>query len=548
LAALLRAPQTRNCAEVVATLGEWTDVAASEHERLLALDALAGAGDPRAVALLHEAAASASAATRLRAVLAARTATGQDNLLRAAQLAVLARAGGDVAPAIRRAAVEALGGWGEQGTPLLIAALGDADDDVRRQACLALPRPATDRIVALVKDGDPLQRQSAAFILVRAGEHGARAHLLAVVAELAERAYAIAALAEPLRAWQTPAARALQATLAERLRQAARQVVWLLGALSGEQAIQGTALGLLSENPITRSNAGEALEALTSPRLARWLAPLLRGDPEGSGSARSPGADASRDLLMSLWPRLRGAAAPIAVSAPALLDADGWLTALTIIAATELEASACTNDELRPALESALNDPRVIVRNAARVALDRGEAATADERRDATMLSAIEKAIFLKSVPLFDAMPIDQIRALVGISEEASYAEQQAIFSEAEPGDCLFVVVSGRVAVQQRAGRRRDSIVRLATLGPREYFGENALFDAAPRDADAVALEPTQTLTVRRGPFVEVIRQYPHLALDLLGVFSQRLREANSTIAAKTAARPKELVSLYDKF
>lgn len=162
------------------------------------------------------------------------------------------------------------------------------------------------------------------------------------------------------------------------------------------------------------------------------------------------------------------------------------------------------------------------------------------------MLSTIERVIFLKKVPFFQGMTVDQIEMLANICEEEFFAQDTPIFEQNDPGGVLYVVVSGKVAIE-REGRRKGSTVRLATVEARSYFGEMSLFDKGPRSASARAIQDTLTLSLRREPLIGLVRQYPDLSLELILVLSQRVRQANDRIAQLTRSRPRELDKLYDK-
>jgi len=64
----------------------------------------------------------------------------------------------------------------------------------------------------------------------------------------------------------------------------------------------------------------------------------------------------------------------------------------------------------------------------------------------------------------------------------------------------------------------------------------------------AIAIEKTLTLKLRREPVIALARQYPDLALELIGVLSDRLREAHERIAELTRTEPEKLHKLYDQF
>jgi CRP-like cAMP-binding protein len=62
-----------------------------------------------------------------------------------------------------------------------------------------------------------------------------------------------------------------------------------------------------------------------------------------------------------------------------------------------------------------------------------------------------------------------------------------------------------------------------------------------------VAVDDCYLLAIRREVLLDLIGQYPDLALTIIKFLSRRLREASSTIAEKTRARPRQIVDLFDK-
>jgi CRP-like cAMP-binding protein len=133
---------------------------------------------------------------------------------------------------------------------------------------------------------------------------------------------------------------------------------------------------------------------------------------------------------------------------------------------------------------------------------------------------------------------------LATICEEEFFEEDQRIFNQGDAGGALYVIVSGKVGIEQE--KRTGVFARLTTLGWHSYFGEMSLFDNAPRSAAAVAIQDTLTLKIRREPLIALARQYPDLSLELINVLSERLRDAYNRISELTKIRPRELQKLYD--
>jgi HEAT repeat protein len=207
-----------------------------------------------------------------------------------------------------------------------------------------------------------------------------------------------------------------------------------------------------------------------------------------------------------------------------------------------------TLPEIETMIEAAFADPQIDVRLAARAAkrIMLGSYITSVIQEEGLLLSAIEKIIFLKEVPFFRGMTVDQLKVLANVCEEQLFEEDARIFNTGDPGGALYVVVSGRVAIEQE--KRKGSFARLATIEAHSYFGEMNLFDNSPRSDTAIALQDTLTLRLRREPLIALARQYPDLSLELINVLSQRLREANDRVADLTRTRPRELHKLFDKF
>jgi HEAT repeat protein len=194
--------------------------------------------------------------------------------------------------------------------------------------------------------------------------------------------------------------------------------------------------------------------------------------------------------------------------------------------------SVLSLEEIEAMLEAALDDPVADVRIAARAAkrMIAGIRITDVAPEEETVLSTIERIIFLKEATFFQRMTVDRLKVLATICEEELFPQDAVIFNQGDPGGAMYVVVSGRVSIEQE-GQDRDSVVHLATINPHACFGEMSLFDNSPRSTAARAIQDTMTLRLRREPLVALIRQYPDLGIELINVLSQRLRDVSDKIA-----------------
>ena len=313
------------------------------------------------------------------------------------------------------------------------------------------------------------------------------------------------------------------------------RIFWLLSALYGEAATGAVRRSLRSPDPRNRANAIESLEASSTPRLAEMITAMY-AEPDAVAWSRIAHARWNVPAL-TLWQVLQIGWTQLQDEAyipPVLIDSSNLLTAASMIAATQVvlgktdAGGAAGADRVLAALQAALIDPTPLLRETAHYALQQLDSSGKEQ----LMLTLIEKTVFLKQVKFFGEMLAADVRALAAVSELLEAAAGQIIITEGEPGDALYIIVSGQVGVQhrQRSAAER-TLTALATLGPREYFGEMSLFDAGPSTADVVALLPTQLLVVRRAPLFALLGRKPDLMMGLFLVISQRLRQANELLA-----------------
>jgi len=134
----------------------------------------------------------------------------------------------------------------------------------------------------------------------------------------------------------------------------------------------------------------------------------------------------------------------------------------------------------------------------------------------------------LRRVPLFAELSEAEIARLGDIARDRSYPKNSVILFEDDPGDSLYVVVTGLVKVVLIGEDGREVI--LSVLNEGDFFGEMSLIDDQPRSAHVIAMEDSNLLVVRREDFQHRLREAPGIAVGMLRAMSRRLREADEKI------------------
>jgi CRP/FNR family transcriptional regulator len=129
----------------------------------------------------------------------------------------------------------------------------------------------------------------------------------------------------------------------------------------------------------------------------------------------------------------------------------------------------------------------------------------------------------LRQVPLFASLTIDQITAVAGWFHVEAFDQDAMIFLEGDPADRLWVVSAGQVKIVKHTSDGQENLLEVITPG--EMFGGAGLLLAA-HPATAVAMTPTTALSIERGPYLQLIRQYPDIALRIIDLLGERLQAA----------------------
>jgi HEAT repeat protein len=423
----------------------------------------------------------------------------------------------------------------------LLDAMRDRLFPVRRAACLALTEPPRLDMEQAYHGADAYQAEGALYVMAKTGSQQiggtlVQKRLIDHCEELAGQWYSVATYRAALIVPDTSALWFLNGLLQEQAAQLLDRIFWLLGAIYGEEDTATMRRSLLSPDPRKRANALESLEATGSHRLAELIVPLFTAPSlddliqiaQDKCGWQVPSV---WDALQALWPALRDRAVETPLESSEMLTAAGMLAALDAVPIATQSSAAL--ERIKLAVETELHSEQSLPRETAGLALRR---LTGDKER--AMLTVIEKVVFLKQVPLFGDLTAGDLRPIAEVTDEAAFEPGQLIITEGEPGDTLYLIVSGKVAVQhRRRAAVEQTLTELAALGPREYFGEMALFDEGPSSADVVALLPTQVLRVRRAPLYALLERQPALTLGLLRVLSRRLRQANELLAKKNESR-----------
>ena len=123
---------------------------------------------------------------------------------------------------------------------------------------------------------------------------------------------------------------------------------------------------------------------------------------------------------------------------------------------------------------------------------------------------------------LFRGLSAATVQQICGLAVRRVYEDGAIVFSQGDPGDALYGVVTGQVRISASTRDGREMFLNI--MEPGDTFGEIALLDGNPRTATATATAKSELLIIPRAQFLALLQREPTLAIHLLELLCQRIR------------------------
>lgn len=154
------------------------------------------------------------------------------------------------------------------------------------------------------------------------------------------------------------------------------------------------------------------------------------------------------------------------------------------------------------------------------------EIATSEEERK---LGAEGAAMTIRTrlkryAPLFSEFSREELTSVVGVMETHRVAQGDVVFRQGEPGDSLFIVAEGQVALMVSGSPRSGGeTIEIDRVGEGGCFGEISPMTHAPRNFTAIATRPGELLELQRDYLEAVAIAHPRV-WDVLAHFQKSRR------------------------
>lgn len=150
---------------------------------------------------------------------------------------------------------------------------------------------------------------------------------------------------------------------------------------------------------------------------------------------------------------------------------------------------------------------------------------------------------YLANIRMFDHLDEDDRNSLANVIDELKIAKGHTLFQAGDPGDSLFIVVTGEIElfIKDTVGQK----IVLHAAQPGDMFGELAMLDSGPRTATAVALIDSEVLVLDRDDLTLLFQRKPETALHMLASLTGLTRKADALLRTRVSRNVNEEVEIH---
>ena len=141
---------------------------------------------------------------------------------------------------------------------------------------------------------------------------------------------------------------------------------------------------------------------------------------------------------------------------------------------------------------------------------------------------------YFLEMDMFRAVPLPVLEHLAERSDTVQYAAGTPVFAKGEPGEALFLILSGAIKVH-------DGDYTVTHLHTGSCIGEIALIDEGPRSMSVTVTEAGTLACIERETFFDVFQQHPEIMQRMVALLTRRLRQQTDQLVEQLRRREDEL-------
>ncbi len=142
---------------------------------------------------------------------------------------------------------------------------------------------------------------------------------------------------------------------------------------------------------------------------------------------------------------------------------------------------------------------------------------------------------------IFSKTDPDVVAALMTQTRSVCFPAGRIVFAQGEPGDCLYVIVSGKAKVSYLHTDGREFVLNI--VGALDVFGELTPFDCGVREATVTALTEVRAVAIDRDQLLEWVADCPEAIHQIMRLLARRAEMMTSSLADFAVCDPPQRIA-----
>ncbi len=134
----------------------------------------------------------------------------------------------------------------------------------------------------------------------------------------------------------------------------------------------------------------------------------------------------------------------------------------------------------------------------------------------------------LNKITLFNSLSPSELKELMPYISKISVKKREFIFSEGDPSEWFYIVLSGKVKITKLSQEGKEIILEI--IAPTDFFGGLAVIKGFPYPANAIAMEDTELLRISRSNLMRILDRFPSLMYCMALQLGDRMKESHETL------------------
>ncbi len=142
-------------------------------------------------------------------------------------------------------------------------------------------------------------------------------------------------------------------------------------------------------------------------------------------------------------------------------------------------------------------------------------------------MSLQEEVDLLRTIPLFSKIEPSKLKLLAFTAQRLTFAPGDLLCRQGDEGDAAYIIINGEADVLVESG---SGEVKVATLGPNDLLGENAILCDVPRTATVRAVSTVETLMISKELFFQLVNQFPSISIEIMRELARRVERTTTML------------------